>query len=1153
MFKIVSIVCAVCVISSSCAFGQLKPGIVIESVAKGSAGDEAGLQKGDVLLRWTRGNVHGEINSPFDLMETQLEQSARGVTLEGQRANDTRSWKMGPKPWTMSVRPNLPEKVLTLYLQGEDLANSGKPDEAAERWQAASREAQKSSPGADWLAAWFFYHQAGKLNDARQWKQADESYQQAVQQTADARISALIYLVWASNSRQRDSINAEKRYRQGLAAAQKISNESVMIAALLNGLGYLAKDRDPKLAEDDARKALAIYEKLAPDSLALGTSLVQLSLVLIARGDLDAAEDCLRRSAEIHDRLAPGSNELSDDLHSLGIVNWMRGDLPKSNAYYLQALAIRERVAPGSLGVAGTLQNLSNNAYDSGDMAKAEEYGRKSLGIKEKLAPESLVVANTLNGLGDIALLQGDLGTAENYYNHALAIKQKTAPQSITFATTLGNLGQVALQADNLAKAQLYFQQVLDIVMKQAPDSYYAAGSLEDLGEAAKRSHDLEKAKDYYTRALAMRQQKSPDSIRLAFDLNQLADVSQQRGDLDQAETLYRQAEAILEKKAPVSPDHADSLAGLAGVLRRKQQLDHAGQLFEQALSIVDNEIGQLGGASEAAGFRARWDQCYKDYIDVLVEQKQPALAFQVLERSRAQAFLELLSAGRVDIRKGVEASLLEREQTLERSLAVKSNRRLQLLNDKHTDDQVAAYDREIADLLAEYHDVEKQLRTSSPAYSALRHPQPLDLRQIQKELLDENTLLLEYSLGDNGSYVFAVTTDTVESFKLTDRATIENAARHLYEILKKSGNRDAKNSKGSSGDHGGANLDQAAAVLSRMVLLPVAGKLEHKRLLIVGDGVLQYIPFAVLPDPKMAHPHTTAAATPPLIAEHEIVDLPSASVLTALRQAASARRTPPETVAVLADPVFEKSDDRVAPRTHSQASTDSTPQAQASVLTTDKDSASNRTLTRSLADFGSDRAAEFHLSRLPYTRREAQGIMSLTPAGDGMQALDFDASRSTATSAILAQYRIVHFATHGLLDSEHPELSGLVLSLVDHQGNEQEGFLGLREIYNLNLPADLVVLSACETGLGKDIRGEGLLGLTRGFMYSGASRVLASLWEVDDEGTAELMKKFYGEMLSHHQRPAQALRNAQIWMRLQKRWQSPYYWAGFKLQGEWQ
>jgi CHAT domain-containing protein len=202
--------------------------------------------------------------------------------------------------------------------------------------------------------------------------------------------------------------------------------------------------------------------------------------------------------------------------------------------------------------------------------------------------------------------------------------------------------------------------------------------------------------------------------------------------------------------------------------------------------------------------------------------------------------------------------------------------------------------------------------------------------------------------------------------------------------------------------------------------------------------------------------------------------------------------------------------------------------------------------------DVGADEGGLLRIRRLPFSRLEADSIIALAPAKEELKAVDFRASRETATSGELARYRIVHFATHGFLDNEHPELSGIVLSLFDERGQPVDGFLRLHEIYNLHLPADLVVLSACQTGLGKQIKGEGLVGLVRGFMYAGAGRVAASLWKVDDEATAELMRAFYERMLKEGMRPAAALSAAQTEVARQKRWQSPYYWAAFELQGEW-
>ncbi|HEY7543284.1 MAG TPA: CHAT domain-containing protein, partial [Blastocatellia bacterium] len=301
------------------------------------------------------------------------------------------------------------------------------------------------------------------------------------------------------------------------------------------------------------------------------------------------------------------------------------------------------------------------------------------------------------------------------------------------------------------------------------------------------------------------------------------------------------------------------------------------------------------------------------------------------------------------------------------------------------------------------------------------------------------------------------------------------------------------------------------------------------KRWLIVSQGALQYIPFAALPVPET---HT------PLIADHEIISLPSASALVALSRNTKDRKPAARKLMILADPVFSADDSRIRQTrvTAAKGSGDSGSGA-----------GSNSEVERSASESGFT-----GLRRLRFSRQEANAIAALAPAAERLEALDFSASQATATSSIISQYRIVHFATHGLINSLHPELSGIALSLVDERGQPQDGFLRLDEIYNLNLNADLVVLSACRTALGREIKGEGLVGLVRGFMYAGATRVVASLWSVDDRATAELMKRFYQKMLGKGLTPSAALRAAQLEMRREKGWEDPFFWSGFVFQGEW-
>jgi CHAT domain-containing protein len=398
---------------------------------------------------------------------------------------------------------------------------------------------------------------------------------------------------------------------------------------------------------------------------------------------------------------------------------------------------------------------------------------------------------------------------------------------------------------------------------------------------------------------------------------------------------------------------------------------------------------------------------------------------------------------------------------------------------------------------------------------------------------------------------VWVVTSSSITSHELPKRDEIETAARHFYDLL------NARNArvKGETNAQRIVRLAQAeaeipvaAAFLSRMVLAPVAAQLGTKRLMIVADGALHFVPFAALPVGN-AGTSITNRVPGPLIADHEVVNLPSASTLAVIRREVTGRQSSPRSVAVLADPVFMKNDERVK-----QGGAKDTAGDRPRWVTKHRpdESTKDRQLVKAAAEDTGVATEELYVPRLPGTRKEAEQIVAMVTANERRLALDFAASRETATSAELGQYRYVHFSTHGILNSVHPELSGVVLSLVNERGEAQDGFLRAHELFNLKLPAEVVVLSACQTGIGKNIRGEGLVSLTRGMMYAGAPRVVVSLWGVSDWGTTELMVRFYHGMLKEGSRPAAALRAAQISLMNDKRWTSPYYWAPFTLQGEW-
>jgi CHAT domain-containing protein/Tfp pilus assembly protein PilF len=1003
--------------------------------------------------------------------------------------------------------------------------------------------AEKLAPGSLTVA-----EALGNLGDVRldrsdlaeagdYYRRSSEIYEKLTPESLDV---ALALTRLGRVARQRGDLGkSEAYYGQVLEIRERLAPGSLDVAQSLHILGSLASDRgDLAKAEAYHLQALAIREKLASNSLVVASSLNNLGVVAFDRGDLAQAAESYRRALAIYQQQSPDGQEVAMVSSNLGLVAWQHGELAQAEEYHQLALSIYERLSPGGRGVAGALNNLGNVAFDRGQLAKAEEYFRGDLHISEKLEPGSLGVATDFNNLGMVTYQRGDLTGAEEYFQQALALRQKLAPGSLAVAKTLNNLGLVAVQRGSLAQAENYHRQALEIREKLAPGSLVSAMSYSNLGEVARSRGNLAQAEQYYLRAMAIQETIAPEGIAVALSLNRLGTVVREAGDLPRAEEYLRRSLAIWNNLAPGSADQAESLAGLASILRQRGQIEEAELLFQQALNALDGQTARLGGTADVrAGFRAKYASYYQGYIDLLIERKQPEAAFHVLERSRARTLLEMLASAHVDIRKGANPALLQESRVLRENIAAKSDRRLRLLGDKQMDGQIADVDKELKNLFARYQNVEAEIGTASPSYAALTQQQTLATEEIQ-QLFDASTVLLEYSLGDEHSYLFAVTADGVAAYELPKRAEIEHVARGVYDLLT------ARNRtiKGETPQVRQARAEKAerdypglARQLSKMLLGPTGPALQGKRLLIVADGALQYIPFAALPDPQ------DLSKTPaPLMIAHEIINLPSASVLAVLRRQEEERKPAPKAVAVLADPVFSVHDGRLGAAASPQR--DQTRSRSES----ETDSYSDRQLTRSVRDVGLD------LSRLLYTRREAEAIFALAPPHQGMRALDFNATRAMATSLELSQYRIIHFATHGLLDSQHPELSGLVLSLVDKQGKPQSGFLSLEDIYNLNLPAELVVLSACETGLGKEINGEGLIGLTRGFMYAGANRVVASLWSVNDAATAELMTSFYQGVLRDKLPPAAALRQAQSHMWKRARWKSPYYWAAFQIQGDW-
>jgi CHAT domain-containing protein len=763
------------------------------------------------------------------------------------------------------------------------------------------------------------------------------------------------------------------------------------------------------------------------------------------------------------------------------------------------------------------LDDLSEKQEALRNYEEALRICRELQAVRTDLDP---FLANVLNSLGHLYVSLGHWERAAEHLQQALELSRKSQ-DTTKEAAALNNLALVYERLDP-AKARELYERSLTLVRsnRQGANRQGEVRTMNNLAFLDLRTENpssaLERSRSALSLALAAGDEESESHVRQAMGIahRKLGNLDAARQELETALHLARKRQDRF-RQSQVIPE-------LARTARLARDLPQAAALLEEGIRLLESLRTEVVQEELRATFLASRQETYRLHIDTLMalDREQPgrghdAEALRVSERARARTLLDILSEAAADVREGAEPALVDRERRLLADIEALEQRRLHLM-DKGADSPEA---RETAVRLAaaieEHARVQAGLRESSPRYAALTQPQPLGLAEIQRDVLDGGALLLEYSLGEERSYLWAVTPDALRSYELPPRARIEEAARRWYGALTVH--------PGEEGfPRAEAEARKVADEISDMLLRPVQGLLAGQPLLVVSDGALQYLPFSALPAPaSLSGPERT-----PLIARHEVVSLPSASALAVLRRELAGRSPAPKTLAVLADPVTRLDDDRVA---------------------------SNGNGRRGAPlDLRASEVDPRRLTRLRFSRKEAEAIAELVSEPQRFTALGFKATRSVATGGELARYRMVHFATHGLIDSRRPEMSSLVLSLVNEKGEPQNGFLRLHDIYNLELNADLVVLSACQTALGQEIRGEGLIGLTRGFMYAGAARVLASLWSVDDRATSELMKRFYGHMIKDRLRPAAALRQAQIDMSRDTRWQSPYYWAGFSLQGEW-
>lgn len=882
----------------------------------------------------------------------------------------------------------------------------------------------------------------------------------------------------------------------------------------------LWKQGQPTEALPRLRAALGTWERLGLPAREAQT-LDALHRVYLALGENEVAAPLCDRAAERFEQ-AGDALQTAVALHSGAWIRLRLGRPEKAVEPLRRAIELYESVGH-EVGTASALGNLGTASYALGQLQRAISWFDQALERAGRLgddATEALLLCER----GPVLLALDRPEEALDGYSRALEIyRESDLPAHAAVALT-GVAGAAARLGDE-ARAETAVVEAIS-GLDSAADDADLIQPLRTLGQIRRRRGDLAGAGQAFRQAQerALRAGSRRGEAILALELGHLAVL----------EGEPARGLALHERAAEIYRELGDRLGQASARVRGAQALADLGRLEEawRRLEPALADVEQARAGTERRDFRSSYFAFRQEYfeigIDLLVRlhERRPQgghhlQAFALNERRLARELVERLGDGPGAERAGADPVLVERERRLEAQLARAASRGPGGTGEDGGGD-------EIPRLLAQLQQVRAEIgKAASGDAASPPEPAVAEAAEVRSSLLDGDTLLLVYALGERRSVLWAVSWDGITVHTLPPRSEIEGWARTFSERIVE------RNAPARSA------VRQAGRRLSDLLLGPVAPLSPGRRLLLVTEGVLQAVPFAALPEP---------GGEEALVRGHEIVNIPSATALAALRRAGG-ERPPGRPIAAFADPVFDAADLRVSgPGTVLAAARTVSAAEGAAVESGDDEGELLRgDLTRSAGRLGLD-----PFRRLPHTHREAEEIFALAPDGAHLLATGFAASRETLDGSDLGRYGILHFATHALAHPEHPELSGLVFSMVDDEGRPRDGFLRAYEIARLHLPADLVVLSACETGRGRDLRGEGMQSLTRSFFDAGAARVIATLWQVSDRASARLMARFYDGYLRRGLPPAAALRQAQLALLDDAATAEPYYWAGFLYHGDW-
>ena len=812
-------------------------------------------------------------------------------------------------------------------------------------------------------------------------------------------------------------------------------------------------------------------------------------------------DQALQIFQEVQDKRGEGLS-----LVMQGDLLMMRNELAEASVAFKNAEAVWRTLGdPVELATALVEQNFL--AIRQGQFQDALVLLNEADRLVVEKEAEPYVAAKIANSFGEIYEAYSQLDTALSYFRQSQSLFRDVAHDVKGTITAGIKVGRVQASLGKFTEAQQQLER--DLAAAVPTNNALTIGQChEDLGRVLLLAGSYEPARLEFLNAISYFITSKSERPRARAEIY-LGQTEHLLGNLASARASYEKALRFFTEKADYNHEAALRF-GLGKLALQQGQLDKAEVYLRRSIELTERLRENASSKELRSSFLDSVHDRYETYVEWMMtrydrgrDQQYAVAAFEAAEAGRARALLDSLYGYQRELRQPSDPLLLLEEEKLQKREQQLVDDRDRLLSHGGTEKDKVDVDQKLRDVRAQIETLEAKIH-SNAKFNDLLRPAPLSYERIRTEITDSNTSLLSYSLGNAKSFAWLVTKDGLNTYELSNKKAIEDAANKLIELLKSPPRNETEQNQ----------LQTAIDQVSRLVIEPVSANLQTSRLIVVADGILQYVPFQIL--------KTSASAQEPMISRFDIVDAPSASALAIVRRERLQRQPGSKLLIGFGDAVFSSD---YAPES-TEAGTNS-------------------------SDERSKESSRFRdLPRLFYAKRELRTIGEL--AGDDSSFyVEYNATREKFLHTDLSQFRILHVVTHGVLDDRQPELSGLVLSLVDGNARPIDGFVSLADIYKLNAPVDLVVLSACHTAAGQKLRGEGLIGLTRGFMYAGASGVVASLWKVDDAATAELMKYFYTNMLQHGMGPAAALRAAQMEIRSQPKWSAPYYWAGFTFQGD--